>query len=214
MRSLNGEDAWKKFLNGVSSEERHRYHRINVGLPEGEPRLDDVDQIATLKELALQAIPVNETLTAVTDYMIASAFYFELDDIPARVGRHYQCCGYISCRLDLPLEGRSRLYEWFLVTSSWFVIQGRPAQCTKNIPKGLPPFRRRLSFLVDSLEETVSISICGITTTGKAISGFPTTIGKLITAQQLDCPFGTVSQTLNKRLPLIPLKRAREDDID
>lgn len=211
MRSLNGEDAWTKFLNGVSAEERHRYHRINVGLPEGEPRLDDVEQIATLKELALQAIPVNESLTAVTDYMISSAFYFELDDVPTRKGRHYQCCGFISCRLNLPLEGRRRLYDWMLETSSWFVIQGHPVQCTKNSPRGTPPFRKRVSFLVDSLEETVSISICGITTMVKAISGFPTTIGKIITAQQLDSPFGTVSHDGDKRLPLIPMKRGRED---
>ena len=87
--------------------------------------------------------------------------------------------------------------------------KGDSIKCVDYIPKSLPPFKRRVCF--QALEdELITTSIGGITSTPKAISGFPTTIQQLIMNLRLDSPFGTVDHFLNKKpLPTIPRKRSR-----
>ncbi|KAF2022585.1 hypothetical protein EK21DRAFT_119604 [Setomelanomma holmii] len=140
--------------------------------------------------------------------MLASMFYFELDALPILDGDNYLCFGYIRCRLDLPLEGLRFLYSQLLKTSSWFLIQGSPVQCVQSIPKGLPPFKRRVTFRAESMDEVVAFSIGGITSTSRPLSGFPTTLTKLIEDQGLVKPFGTLDHEVSEKpLPAIPAKR-------
>lgn len=208
MRDLDGEEAWKSFYNSLPLAARERYHRLNLEIPGIEPQLDDVLRITELKHRTLEAIESHVDVTPVIDSILASMFYFELDEHPFPVNRAYRCSGYVFCRLDLPPEGRQYLYNRLLETSSWFLIQGSPTRCVEAIPKSLPPFKRRIKFNVKTLDETVGISVRGLTNTTKPISGFPTTLRKLIDALQLDSPFGTISHSVaEKTLPVVPCKR-------
>jgi hypothetical protein len=209
MRTLDGEDAWKRFYNSLAPASRDRFHRLNIRFSGTEPSLDDALRIPELKVRALETIRADtDTVTTVLDYMIASMFYFELDDLPKLGNTGYACSGYIFCRLDLPYNGLHYLYTQLKETSSWFLIQGNPIPCILTMPKRLPPFKRRVTFCVDSLDENVAMSIRGITSTPKLLSGFPTSLGKLIDDQMLDSPFGTIDHRINeKALPAIPAKR-------
>jgi hypothetical protein len=76
------------------------------------------------------------------------------------------------------------------------------------VPKGYPPFKRRVQFVVNTLSESIAISIRGITSIPKLISGFPTSLKDLINSQQLYALFGRVDYlTLKKPLPSILVKR-------
>lgn len=212
MRNLDGEDAWKRFLNSISPDVRQRFHRLNIRLAGPEPSLDDIVVIPELKSKVVQAIAEESPrLSSIFDSMMASMFYFELDGLPTLGNAGYDCSGFIFCRLDIPPDGLRYLYDRLLSTNSWFLIQGTPVSCVQSgcVPQGLPPFRRHISFRVETLEEMLTISIRGITSKSLLLSGFPTTIQKLIVAQQLDSPYGTVDHAVNaKRLPVIPRKRS------
>ena len=121
-----------------------------------------------------------------------SMFYFELDALPILDGDNYHCLGYIRCRLDLPVEDLRYLYDQLLETSSWFLIQGSPIHCVQSIPKGPPPFKRRVNFRAESMDEVISFSLGGITSTTRPLSGFPTSLRKLVEDQSLVKPFGTL----------------------
>lgn len=210
MRNLNGEDAWKRFYNSVPINTRHKYHRLNVQFTEPEPSLNDAIRIPELKASVphkIQADP-SESL-AVLDAMISTMFYFELDGLPTVDDDGYTCSGYIFCRLDLPQPGLHRLYKQLVETSSWFLIQGNPIICVQCIPQSLPPFKRRIKFHVDASNDPIAFSIRGITSTPQLLSGFPTTLAKLIEEQHLDSPFGTIDHIVpEKPLPAIPQKRS------
>ena len=200
MRSLHGEAAWTRFFNSLPLASRPRYHRLNIQLTGPEPSLDDATKIPQLKASVSRTIDTDkETIIAVVDAIIASMFYFELDSLPEINSKGYSCSGFIFCRLDLPAAGRRYLYKRLVESSSWFLIQGNPVSCVHTVPKGLPPFRRRVTFHADSLEENIAFSIRGITSTPKHLSGFPTSLAKLIADQQLQCPFGTIDHSCNEK---------------
>lgn len=212
MRNIDGEEIWIQFKNTLPPESQDRYHRLNLRLGGYEPQLDDVLMISELKNRTLEAINNEPVITEVIDSMIASMFYFELDELPFPSNSGYNCSGYIFCRLDLPPSGRQYLYKRLLETSSWFLIHGCPTVCVETVPQSLPPFKRRVKFSVDTIDEIIGISLRGITRATKPISGFPTTLKGLINALQLNSPFGTIfHSTPEKALPVVPCKRNATD---
>ncbi|PVH95425.1 FabD/lysophospholipase-like protein [Periconia macrospinosa] len=225
MRSLDSEEAWKRFYNNLPASTRHRYHRLNLRFSNLEPRLDDVSSIKQLKSQTAEAVCSSyNNIGPIIDTMKASMFYFELDGLPRELDglpreldglpqareMRYEVSGFILCRLDLSLKGRQHLYENLLDTGSWFVVQGELTRCVESIPKGYPPFKCRIRFTVGSDEEILML-IRGMTESSSLISGFPTTVNKLINHQQLDSPFGTIDHMrAEKSLPETPQKRAAD----
>jgi hypothetical protein len=208
MRSLDGEDAWESFLNNVPLKSRHRYHRLNIKFPGPEPSLDDADRLPELKETVSSTIHQDRpSMLSVVDSMLASMFYFELDRLPARDSYGFSCSGLIFCRLDLPADGLRQLHLRLTETSSWFIVQGKPIACSQGIPEGLPPFRKRVTFRVESKDELITLSLRGIISKPRQLSGFPTTLDHLIKDQQLNHPFGTIDHRSDKLLPATPVKR-------
>ena len=65
-----------------------------------------------------------------------------------------------------------------------------------------------MQFIVDTLSESIAISIRGITSMPRLISGFPISLKDLIDSQQLYTLFGWADYlTLEKPLPSIPAKQ-------
>jgi hypothetical protein len=208
MRSLDGEYVWEKFIQTIPPPFRHRYHRLNITFQGPEPQLDDVASIGQLKSQTNASLQRNATLLAAMDAIWASIFYLELEDLPIIVNGHYQCVGHLCCRLRAPPQGRKFLYAKLFETSSWFIIQGRPTPCVPALPRAFPPFKRRVQFEVDSLDECISISLRGITSKPAVISGLPSSLRRLIQSQQLRAPFGRSDHCrAEKPLPQVPKKR-------
>ena len=208
MRSLDSEEAWKRFIYTIPVQYRSRYHRLNLYLQGPEPPLDDLSTVGELKTQTMEYIKSSSTIPTIMDSMYAAMFYFELEDLPRFINGRYECVGHIFCRLNLPPNGRQYLYSQLIATSSWFLIHGHPTACVLKVLKGHPPFKRRVQFVVDTLSESIAISIRGITSMPRLISGFPISLKNLIDSQQLYAPFGRADHsTLGKLLPSIPAKR-------
>lgn len=209
IQNIDAEEAYKRFFNSLPPHMRQRYHRLNIQFAGAEPSLDDALQIPELKSSVLRTIKDGDpTLTAVTDSILASMFYFELDGMPKVQKDGYTCSGFILCRVDLPLDGRRYLYNHLLETSSWFLVQGSPICSVESVPRSLPPFKRRVIFYVSSLDSIITFSVRGITSASRMLSGFHTSLEKLVTQQRLDSPFGTIDHITTERpLPAVPSKR-------
>ena len=210
MRTIDTEEAYKRFKNNRPLSIRDRFQRLNLQLTGHEPRLDDVASISHLKSQMPESFCSDyNDVGAVIDSLISSLFYFELEDVPAFHDGQFHVSGFIFCRLDLSAKGRLNLYTRLRDSGSWFLVQGRPTACVNATPKSNPPFKCRIKYSADTLEDTIAISIRGITKSSKYISGFPTTTQRLVDLQQLHSPFGRVDHCMpEKPLPPIPCKRS------
>lgn len=210
MRTIDTEESYKRFKNSLPAALRSRFHRLNLQFQGNEPRLDDVTSIPSLKLQMPESLCSDyNNICAVTDALVASMFYFELDDPPKYQRGQFHASGFVSCRLNLSAKGRSNLQNRLADSDSWFLVQGRPVPCVTVILSSNPPFRCRLTYSVDTLDDAVAISIRGITKTTRYISGFPTTTQALLNLQQLQSPFGREDHSIpEKPLPAIPRKRS------
>ena len=212
MSSMDGEKAWSELINTISAESRERFHRLNLTLTYHEPSIDDVSMIDSLISQATQHIRAGVHLRVIRDLMYAAMFYFELDCMPDYVDGRYICTGHIFCRLNLSRKGRETLYRQLLDTSSQFVIDGRPVPCVERMPSCIPPFMRKVRFTLPSMNDSVGITVRGVTLRQRTISGLPKTLKELAHAQVLDAPFGSTDHSRSvKMLPELPPKRKFHD---
>jgi hypothetical protein len=208
MRSLDGEKVWREISNSLTEREKGRYHRLNLPIQGKEPTLDDFVTIDALKAQVRSWIKVNQRFLPSLDSIYASMFYFELDSYPRYSDNTYKCVGHIHCRIDMPLNGRRRLYERLDSTSSYFLVLGHPTRCVDYIPtsSSIPPFKGRIQFTVESLDENIGLTLLGLTSSPTTISGLPQTVAGLVRTQQLRSPFGRADCTEEeKRLPPTPI---------
>ncbi|KAI9673847.1 MAG: hypothetical protein M1822_009583 [Bathelium mastoideum] len=208
MLNLDGEKAWRELVNTMAPEKRARYHRLNLSLKGPEPAIDDVAAMRMLKTAAEECMSSKSQLSSLLDSIHASIFYLELDDMPYFTGEAFHCSGHIFCRLELPRDGKDALMTQLLATSAYFLINGAPVVAVGPETKKCPLFRRRVRFEVTSLEDSLGISIRGLTSRPRSISGMPKTLNQLIHLQQLQAPFGHAThRAVQKHLPQMPLKR-------
>jgi hypothetical protein len=86
-------------------------------------------------------------------------------------------------------------------------VQERLNIYVKAVPNCLPLFCCCIRFSIGNLDKTVSISIRGITSTTKLISRFPTTVKKLIEAQELENLFRSINYYKVEKTLLLTLAK-------
>ena len=192
------EVVWNDLVNEIPPELRSRYLRLNLQLQGPEISIDDISSMDSLRAQVKDSISSNHQFLRVKDFLLASMFYFELEDFPEYNNGVFECTGYISCRMSLPRQGREYLYTELLRTSSFFLLSGRPIPCVEKFPKSLPPFRRKITFSAESLTENVFLSLRGLTSRPTSISGLPKTLHDLIRLQKLHTPFGRVDHVVSE----------------
>ena len=106
MRSLDSEEAWKRFIYTIPVQYRSRYHRLNLYLQGPEPPLDDLSTVGELKTQTMEYIKLNSTIPTIIDLIYAAMFYFKLEDLPWFINGYYKYISYIFCRLNLPPNRR------------------------------------------------------------------------------------------------------------
>lgn len=209
MRNTDGEKAWRDFINAVPESQRHRYHRLNISLSGVDPDIDDVSSMKRVRHLAEQYAQTSSAIVSAREALLASMFYFELEDVPIFEGDAYKCTGVIFCRINLSREAREALYRELLALSYCFLVEGRPIRCVETVPKGIPLYRKRVDFRVPSLDSNVLITLGG-SASSHYISGLPKSLNDLMACQRLDAPFGRVNhQSFGRSLPALPIKRKR-----
>lgn len=208
MKSLDREKVWREISNSLSEHDKARYHRLNLPIEGKDPTLDDVMSISALKTQAHSWIGANQRFLPSLDSIYASMFYFELAKHSSYTDNVYKCTGHIYCRVNMSFEGRRCLCEKLDSTSSYFLVLGHPTRCVDCVPtySSVPPFKRRLQFTVETLDEVIRITLLGVTSSPKTISKLPQTVAELVCAQQLQSPFGRADCAAEeKALPPTPI---------
>jgi hypothetical protein len=189
-RHLDGERAWSNLINSTPENLRPYYHRINLLLDTAEPDIDDVSAISDLRLQTESMLSMSAVLSSFQENLIASLFYFELQDVKT-LTNHYECTGQIICRLDLPKYGRQALYQKMKFTNAYFLVNGTPLSCVKDSQSEAPHFKYKTKFTVDHLDCILGISLNRLPSGSWKISGLPRTVREIIKSQPFDAPFGT-----------------------
>lgn len=235
--ATKGSKLAQDWESAMPSEWRSRYNRLDMAY-EVEPPLDNFAAIEPLKPLVSDWLQGNEQVKDVWELMLVSNFYFELDDYPFFEDGRFHCTGKILCRLPMSERGFETLQKVLRETHSFFLVGGHPvksfdsASSTEGLTTGTSqstidgglvrcvdqasamslPFMKHISFTTGSLDSTLDISLIGLTSKRRPISGTPKKLIDFITARKLDAPFGTIEHTQkSKTLPPLPLRTRYRD---
>ncbi len=177
IRTLDGQKTWKELQSTLPANLKSRCLRLNVRLCGPEPAIDDVSSIKQLKVQTEESVQNDPHFIELRDSLMASIFYFEFEGKPTFSGWRFHCVGHICCRLDLSRELRQRLYRDLQETSSYFLVDGAAIPC---IPTQGPSIsRRRVGFSLSDLTDSVAISLRGITSRPRMLSGLPNRMEEL-----------------------------------
>ncbi|KAI2839628.1 hypothetical protein CBS11350_7459 [Aspergillus niger] len=182
--AVDGRRGWKDALDSVPQEVKKDVFRLDRILPGALPELDDIQAIDELDKYDYR---ISEELTKA---WFAKAFFFELDEEPASLQNHYECRGSIlCCKYDAAgivkqVATRFPAARFALSRGSSLGDVDGENGCSK-----CGYYRKRVSFKVSNLNETVELGVTG-STGFSPIGGFPTSIQWLLEHQHADSPFG------------------------
>ena len=195
MNSIDGEKTWSQFYNYLP-QDADRYSRLNIELNK-EPELDDTAIMPELAQLTIDRLS-KSVLHAVQEYIYATCFYFELDELPTPdldTGG-FNCCGKIFCRYGTDSPTYLTLVNYLSESQGSFLVSGRAIVDSNStteleIITGQYTFSRWLKFYTKSMEDEFNILLlCSPDSRPVNISGSPFTVDRLISQQGLDLPFG------------------------
>ncbi|KAJ5117867.1 uncharacterized protein N7443_001773 [Penicillium atrosanguineum] len=183
--SMDGEQGFHDFLNCIPANMQLAIFRLDHPYPGPLPRLNEVEKLDQM-----ESIPYNVPDVLVRA-VLATAFFFELDQQPIRNHRSLYCEGSILC---------SRSQAQGLLSSVTAEFPGARFQSDQGSHLGSVKehdgchacgyFRKKVSFSLTSLEQIFSIAIVG-STSHHNIGGFPKSIQDLLDEQLADAHFGT-----------------------
>lgn len=190
---LDGGNEWARFRNTAPASVVSRCIRLDPSL-RSPPQLDDTSALQDLERQTERFLREKDgELRLICDRLVASSFYFELDNLPRRLEGRYHCGGYIQCRLPLKDNGRIHLFERLLKQKAFFAVNGEAFSCmVSDNWAASTPYRCRIAFIVNSLDEEVRIVLSGGVQQAMLISGMPSSASRLVERQMLDAPFGRV----------------------
>ena len=116
--TLNSEQTWRNFLQGVAPSDhfKDRYIRLNLPLTKDPPRLDDVHVMHELQEMTLSHYTRRrDEVKAVANRLLATSFYFERasEVVTEKEDGSVSLSGHIVCRFPPGSEQVRALGEAF-----------------------------------------------------------------------------------------------------
>ena len=187
---MDGVQAYKEGLNQVPYFMRSKKFRLDYTL-EDLPRLDDVGKLSQLATLPYNVS--DELVRAV----LATTFFFELDELPEKANGQFHCRGSILCARQNAREIMARVLVEFpgarFQTSHEYHL-GRVDDDKGCISCSY--YRKTVTFAVPSLDEEVSIRIANASYQCD-VGGFPSTMQQFLDKQQANAAFGRSDHQTN-----------------
>ncbi|KAI9727191.1 MAG: hypothetical protein M1834_008499 [Cirrosporium novae-zelandiae] len=200
--SMDGQISWNDHVNRLDEIMRNNHFRLNSALQGEEPGLDDVDRMEELRHSVTHYLFTHDDLYAVVRALWATAFYFELDDLPLFSRGTYRCYGSILSRSPDSHALINEMIRSF--PAARFVTDDKITLGILNYQDGCETcgyFRKHVVFDIQHLDEDISIYLTLNNLFSRRISGFPHPISWFVQQQMLDTKFGTPDhQTID--LPL------------
>ena len=208
MSSMDGEKGWQDVVNTFSKSSNTQFFRLNISLGSQYPAIDDTACINVLEEDANKTMVASDKLKQICDAIFASIFFFELDGLPGQTPEGLVCNGSILCRIELSVRGSRQLHQNLWETSAFFLINGQPIKAVEGIPTYSSPFRRTVTFHLQSYADNIGISIRHATMPPYLISSRSRSLNDYVKLQLLIAPFGRRDHSqAEKPLPNTPSKR-------
>lgn len=178
---LHGQNSWKALLNRVDEHSRGDFFRLNLEFLGQEPPLDDSNQLSRLSDLASNC---TLDLRAYRDAIWASAFFYELVELPQLYHGYYTCRGMIYCTFQDArplLQAIRRAYPLpkLMLGDTIITEFGAERDCCSTC--GL--LRQRVEFEIRHLTTTVNLSLGYEPGLRRHLSSFPNTIQWIIDRQ-------------------------------
>ncbi|ODM18136.1 hypothetical protein SI65_06007 [Aspergillus cristatus] len=193
--AVDGRRGWQDALDSVPAAVKKDVFRLDRAIPGKLPELDDARALDELGEFEYR-IP-----DELTRAWLAKSFFFELDQEPILGDGIYDCQGSILC-CKYDVAGIIQQIMARLPNARFMFSEGRDLGAV-NVADGCPVcgyYRKRVSFQVSSIYESVNLGVHGMTGSC-ALGGFPTTLQDLLEAQQVDSPFGRADHRCNQWPP-------------
>lgn len=192
MSSLDGQSAWREFVNGLDERSREDYFRFNISLSAVEPALDNTDQMDELREnVHLQAHTLQNCVDTASALLISS-FFFELTIPPEFDSGFYRCQGTIRCRIkgDVMIRSLTNLHPSCLsfVTDTETLV---PFSGKVDVCRLCHRYSKRVEFYVRHPSDLMTIYLQVGVQKRRKISGFPQTMQWFVKQQNLEEVFGT-----------------------
>lgn len=177
--SMDGESGFYEALNFIEDP-----LRLDLTLSGTLPKLDDMD---ALQELAGLSYNVPDEIV---QKILATSFFFELDQLPTKQNGRFYCQGSILCTWRRSNALVKRVINEFAGAQfqtgrgDYLGEVGSSDVCHK-----CEYYRKKVDFMVASLEEAFSIMVAGSSCRQK-IGGFPKSVQELLVNQQASAHFG------------------------
>lgn len=192
MSSLDGQRAWRDFVNGLDDRSQDDYFRFNVSLPGEEPAIDDTNQMNEMrKSVHLQTHSLQNCIDTASALLISS-FFFELTTPPQFESGFYHCQGIIRCRLksSVMIHSLTNLHP----SSLKFITETEtlaPFSGERDVCCLCHRYCKRVEFYVRHPSDVVTVYLQIDSQKRRKISGFPQTMIWFVRQQNLDAVFGT-----------------------
>ncbi|KAF9890703.1 hypothetical protein FE257_005569 [Aspergillus nanangensis] len=180
---MDGTEVYKEDLYHVPHATRLRTLRLDHPLDGHLPRLDDIGQLTALTRRSYW-VP-DELVRAV----LATCFFFELDEAPTMVRGQYHCRRSILCARPQARRIIERVLVEFLGAKVGTLRGDELDRLSKNDGCTVCGYyQKRIRFCVGSLDEDVTILFTG-SSHQHPIGGFPATVQQFLRQQQADAVF-------------------------
>lgn len=187
---MDGHQGYHEALNYLTESNLPNVFRLDYAISGRIPRLDDVDR---LTEMCGWPFTVADELVRA---VLATVFFFELDDIPVQKGGIFHCRGSILCarrpiHAILRCVGKEFPDAAFRTTSCHSSCHNL-GQAVENDGCDLCGYyRKKVTFTVNSLAEEFSIEMFNDSLQHR-IGGFPKSVQQITREQQIYAHFGHV----------------------
>lgn len=178
---LHGQNSWTSLLNRVDEGSREDFFRLNLEFDGGEPALDDVSTMSWMRDVAWSC---HLDLAPYRDAIWASAFFFELADLPKFDRGHFVCRGEIYCRfadarpLIRAMRGKYPRLR--------LILDSKPLCRFSRIEDMCPVcglFRQSIEFEVRHLDRTIHLALEFDRDRHRHLASFPNSIQWIVDRQ-------------------------------
>jgi hypothetical protein len=193
--ALDGEQAWQDALDGFPPELRQDSFRLNCELTQRLPALDDVTR---MEELSAIPYPIPDGLIHA---LLATSFFFELDEMPVLCAGRFHCRGSILCAAAHSADVIRRVNATF--GEPHFAWLGGATIGPVDDGDGCATcgsYRRTIAWTVANLQETVTLTIRG-RYAERHIAGFPNPMQWFVDQQGFTRVFGRADHGVSSQVP-------------
>jgi hypothetical protein len=193
--AVDGNQGWQDALDSIPEELKNDIFRLDRSVPGNLPELDDVDRIDELRDFRYE-IP-----DSLARALLATSFFFELDEEPILCSGVYHCQGSILC-CRYGLEEIMSLVQTELPGARFMTLKGSNLgeADEHNGCRDCGYYRKRVTFSVSSTQEEIQLGIDSSSSFYK-IGGFPTSVLSILQHQQADAVFGRADHCTDRWPP-------------